>query len=68
MEQTHTKVNFSDLLSENKISQRRLSALVGISPALLTMMLKGERTFQFRHRDNIARIFNVQEDSIIWTK
>jgi len=68
MEQTHTKVKFSELLSQNKISQRRLSALVGISPALLTMMLKGERTFQFRHRDNISRIFNVQEDSIIWTK
>jgi transcriptional regulator with XRE-family HTH domain len=66
MEQTHTKVKFSELLSQNKISQRRLSALVGISPALLTMMLKGERTFQFRHRDNISRIFNVQEDSIIW--
>jgi transcriptional regulator with XRE-family HTH domain len=66
MEETHTKVKFSELLSQNKISQRRLSALVGISPALLTMMLKGERTFQFRHRDNISRIFNVQEDSIIW--
>ena len=66
MEQTHTKVKFIELLSQNKISQRRLSALVGISPALLTMMLKGERTFQFRHRDNISRIFNVQEDSIIW--
>tara|TARA_Y100000593_G_scaffold17493_2_gene35005 strand:+ start:1016 stop:1222 length:207 start_codon:yes stop_codon:yes gene_type:complete len=68
MEQTHTKVKFRDLLSQNKISQRRLSALVGISPALLTMMLKGERTFQYRHRDNIARIFNVQEDSIIWNE
>jgi transcriptional regulator with XRE-family HTH domain len=68
MEQTHTKVKFSELLSQNKISQRRLSALVGISPALLTMMLKGERTFQFRHRDNISRIFNVQEDSIIWNE
>ena len=66
METTHTKVKFSELLSENKISQRRLSALIGISPALLTMMLKGERTFQIRHKDNIARVLDVNETSIIW--
>jgi len=63
---TNTKNKFSDLLSKNDISQRTLSRLAGISPALLTMMLKGQRTFQFRHRDNIAMIFGVEEESINW--
>ena len=63
---TNTKNKFSDLLSKNDISQRTLSRLAGISPALLTMMLKGQRTFKFRHRDNIAMIFGVEEESINW--
>lgn len=63
---THTKVKFSELLSQNNISQRTLSRLAGISPALLTMMLKGQRTFQYRHKDNIAMILGTDEENINW--
>ena len=63
---THTEFKFSDLLSKHGMSQRTLSRLAGISPALLTMMLKGQRTFQYRHKNNIAMIFGVNEESINW--
>ena len=60
---THTEFKFSDLLSQHGMSKRTLSRLAGISPALLTMMLKGQRTFKYiqiqrtsscklRHEDN----------------
>jgi hypothetical protein len=55
---THTEFKFSDSLSR----------LAGISPALLTMMLKGQRTFQYRHKNNIAMIFGVNEESINWNE
>ncbi len=65
---THTKFRFRGLLRKHGISQRKLCRLVGISPALLTMMLNGQRTFQFRHRDNIAMVLGVEEESINWNE
>ena len=46
---TNTEFKLSDLLSKHGMSQRKVSRLAGISPALLTMMIKGQRTFQYRH-------------------
>tara|TARA_R110001583_G_scaffold12010_2_gene53566 strand:- start:708 stop:920 length:213 start_codon:yes stop_codon:yes gene_type:complete len=63
---THTEFKFSDLLSQHGMSKRTLSRLAGISPALLTMMLKGQRTFKYIHKNNIALIFGVEEESIHW--
>ena len=65
---TQTEFKVSDLLSKHGMSQRTLSRLAGISPALLTMMLKGQRTFQYRHKNNIAMIFGVNEESINWNE
>ena len=59
MEQTHTTFRFRSLLRKTGLSQRKLCRLVGISPALLTMMMKGERTFQYRHKENIAMVLGV---------
>lgn len=66
MEQTHTTFRFRSLLRKTGLSQRKLCRLVGISPALLTMMMKGERTFQYRHKENIAMVLGVNEESINW--
>ena len=65
---THTKFRFRGLLRKHGMSQRKLCRLVGISPALLTMMLNGERTFQYRHKENIALVLGVQEESINWNE
>lgn len=65
---THTTFRFRSLLRKHGMSQRKLCRLVGISPALLTMMLNGERTFQYRHKENIALILGVQEESINWNE
>ena len=65
---THIKFRFRGLLQKHGMSQRKLCRLVGISPALLTMMLNGERTFQYRHKENIALILGVQEESINWNE
>jgi|TARA_R100000030_G_scaffold84377_1_gene67508 transcriptional regulator with XRE-family HTH domain len=66
--QTHTTFRFRSLLRKHGMSQRKLCRLVGISPALLTMMLNGERTFQYRHKENIALVLGVQEESINWNE
>jgi transcriptional regulator with XRE-family HTH domain len=66
--QTHTTFRFRSLLRKHGMSQRKLCRLVGISPALLTMMLSGERTFQYRHKENIALVLGVQEESINWNE
>jgi transcriptional regulator with XRE-family HTH domain len=68
MEQTHTTFRFRSLLRKTGLSQRKLCRLVGISPALLTMMMKGERTFQYRHKENIAMVLGVNEESINWNE
>ena len=68
MEQTHTTFRFRSLLRKTGLSQRKLCRLVGISPALLTMMMKGERTFQYRHKENIALVLGVNEESINWNE
>jgi len=65
---THTTFRFRSLLRKHGMSQRKLCRLVGISPALLTMMLNGERTFQYRHKENIALILGVQQESINWNE
>ena len=65
---TNTEFKLSDLLSKHGISQRKISRLAGISPALLTMMIKGQRTFQYRHKNNIALILGVAEESINWNE
>lgn len=68
MEQTHTKYKFRSLLQRHGMSQRKLCRLISISPALLTMMIKGERTFQYRHKENIALVLGVNEESINWNE
>ena len=65
---THTTFCFRSLLRKTGLSQRKLCRLVGISPALLTMMMKGERTFQYRHKENIAMVLGVNEESINWNE
>ena len=65
---THTTFLFRSLLRKTGLSQRKLCRLVGISPALLTMMMKGERTFQYRHKENIAMVLGVNEESINWNE
>lgn len=65
---TNTECKLSDLLSKHGMSQRKVSRLAGISPALLTMMIKGQRTFQYRHKNNIALILGVAEESINWNE
>lgn len=65
---THTIFRFRSLLRKTGLSQRKLCRLVGISPALLTMMMKGERTFQYRHKENIAMVLGVNEESINWNE
>ena len=65
---THTTFRFRSLLRKTGLSQRKLCRLVGISPALLTMMMKGDRTFQYRHKENIAMVLGVNEESINWNE
>ena len=65
---THKAFTFRGLLSKHGMSQRKLCRLVGISPALLTMMLNGQRTFQYRHKDTIALVLGVDEESINWNE
>jgi len=65
---TQCKFRFRSLLRKHGVSQRKLCRLVGISPALLTMMLNGQRTFQFRHKENIAMVLGVEEESINWNE
>jgi len=65
---TNTAFTFRGLLNKHGMSQRKLCRLVGISPALLTMMLNGQRTFQYRHKDNIALVLGVEEESINWNE
>tara|TARA_R110002020_G_scaffold66492_1_gene174785 strand:+ start:131 stop:343 length:213 start_codon:yes stop_codon:yes gene_type:complete len=65
---TNTDFGFKHLLTKNGMSQRKISRLAGISPALLTMMLNGQRTFQYRHKNNLALILGVEEESINWNE
>ena len=65
---TNTDYGFKYLLTKHGISQRKISRLAGISPALLTMMLNGQRTFQYRHKNNLALILGVDEESINWNE
>lgn len=65
---TNTDSGFKHLLTKNGMSQRKISRLAGISPALLTMMLNGQRTFQYRHKNNLALILGVEEESINWNE
>ena len=65
---TKHKFKLTHLLTKHGLSKRKLSRIAGISPALLTMMIQGKRTFQFRHRDNIATILGVAEESIVWNE
>tara|TARA_R110002012_G_scaffold148042_1_gene306753 strand:+ start:132 stop:344 length:213 start_codon:yes stop_codon:yes gene_type:complete len=65
---THTDFGFKYLLNKHGMSQRTVSRLAGISPALLTMMIKGQRTFQYRHKNNIALILGVEEERINWNE
>jgi len=62
----NSKTAFTTLLSENNLSQRTISRLAGISPALLTMMRKGQRTFQLKHKENMAMILGYEEQKINW--
>ena len=65
---TNTDYGFKHLLTKHGMSQRKISRLAGISPALLTMMLNGQRTFQYRHKNNLALILGVEEESINWNE
>tara|TARA_R110000744_G_scaffold55149_2_gene116654 strand:+ start:3833 stop:4045 length:213 start_codon:yes stop_codon:yes gene_type:complete len=65
---TKPELKLSELLQSHNMSKRTVSRLAGISPALLTMMLNGERTFQYRHKDNIAMVLGVEEESINWNE
>ena len=55
-----------DLMQKYQYSLRDLSPMTGLSPSMLCRLFNGERKFLIRHKSVIAKIFNVDEKSIIW--
>ena len=49
-------------LRTNNISLRQASRVSGISPALLSLMIHGKRTFLERHKITIADCLRVKRD------
>lgn len=54
------------LMNEYQLSLRKLAALAGLSPSMLSRLLHGKRTFLTKHKNNIAKVFQLEKDNIIW--
>lgn len=55
-----------NIMIDQGLSLRGLSRLIGVSPALLSLMIRGQRTFLGKHKQNIAKVLQVEETSIVW--
>lgn len=63
---TNNRWTIHKLMKKYQYSLRDLSPMAGLSPSMLCRLFKGERKFLSRHKSVIAKIFNVDEKSIIW--
>ncbi len=54
------------LMNEYQLSLRKLAALSGVSPSMLSRLLHGKRTFLTRHKNNIAKVFQLDKENIKW--
>ena len=63
---THNRWTIPKLMEKYQYSLRDLSPMSGLSPSMLCRLFNGNRKFLSRHKSVIAKIFNVDEKSIIW--
>ena len=59
------KLWFTGLLSDRKISQRKLAAALGIDPAGVSMMLNGKRKVQLAEAEAIAKLLQVPVSEVL---
>ena len=55
-------------MNSYNVSLRGLAAYINCSPSLLSMMINGKRKFQVKHKNNIAKVLNIRDEDIQWTK
>ena len=63
---THNTRTIYHLMAEYNLSLRGLAALSGLSPSMLSRLLNGKRTFLTKHKNNIAKVFQLERQEIIW--
>tara|TARA_R100000664_G_C2670912_1_gene82977 strand:- start:207 stop:422 length:216 start_codon:yes stop_codon:yes gene_type:complete len=57
-----------EIMNSYNVSLRGLAAYINCSPSLLSMMINGKRKFQVKHKNNIAKVLNIRDEDIQWTK
>lgn len=61
-----TRWTLKERMNELKMSLRTLARYIAISPAQLSRMINGKRTFRFQHKIKIALVLNSTTDEIQW--
>lgn len=61
-----TQWTLQQLMTDNKVSLRRLSRQIGVSPSLLSRMCSLKRHFLYHHKLNISKVFNCEVEHIQW--
>ncbi len=61
-----TQWTLKEKMVKNDVSLRRLARHIAISPAQLSRMINGKRTFRFEHKLKIALVLHTTTDKIQW--
>jgi len=56
---------FQDLLTDRRLSQRRLAREIGIDPSAVSLMFRGKRRMQMAEAAQVARLLGVPLDDVI---
>ena len=62
---TQDKRTLRQLMMEYNLSVRMLARYINCSASLLSLMMNGKRTFKLKHKDNIVKVLNINEQ-ITW--
>lgn len=56
---------FQDLLTDRRLSQRRLAREIGIDPSAVSLMFRGKRRMQMAEAAQVSRLLGVPLDDVI---
>ena len=56
---------FQDLLTDRRLSQRRLAREIGLDPSAVSLMFRGKRRMQMTEAAQVARLLGVPLDDVI---
>ena len=63
---THNQWTIPQLMQEFGYSLRDLEPLTGYSASMLCRLFKGERRIKVKHKQILSKVFQIEENNIIW--